>query len=204
MPALVMRKALFIHVPKTGGNFVHHALDELGIRARPPQVIRRREFNDHPMLSDIQHYRWLPRKRFTFGFVRYPPDWWRSYWAYRMRTGWVPAMDAQIQSKDFATFIENVLELVPGSASKLLEEYVGPPGKIDFVGRSETLLDDFARALALAGYEVDRVKLEQVRRQNTSNYALHPAEYPPELLERVIAAERVGIERWYPERLSRG
>lgn len=202
MTALLLApRALFLHTPKTGGTFVVTALSELGIVAARPRFLRHR-YRDHPRLVDVKLHRRLPRKRFTFGFVRYPPDWWRSYWAYRMQTGWVRELDHAIQATDFATFVEKVLRHTPGGASKLMEAYVGSgPGQIDFVGRREYLLEDLLKALNLAGYDIDGSRLRQVQAQNVSDYRKHPAEYPPRLLHAMIDAEHDGINRWYPERL---
>ncbi len=198
MSALVMRQALFLHTPKTGGTFVRRAIAEFGIDAHRPRLVPR-QHRDHPRLADVRLYKGLLRRRFTFAFVRYPPDWWRSYWAYRMRTGWVPHLDRQVQASDFPTFVEKVLEHAPGGASRLFQAYVGPPGAIDFVGRFEHLVEDLSIALCSAGYELDASRLQRVRPENVSDYRGHPAEYPPDLLRAMLAVERYGVDRWYPE-----
>lgn len=91
------------------------------------------------------------RGYFTFAFVRNPISYYKSYWSYKMRTGWENQFDNAYRADDFPTFVSNVLEGMPGWVSKLYTKFLGPNGDwVDFVGKQETLRDDLISALRLA------------------------------------------------------
>lgn len=203
MTALVMPRAVYIHVPKTAGAFVTKVIGEAGIQARSPRIVLPSYSArwGHPWLKELWHERYLPRRRYTFAFVRYPPEWWRSYWAYRMTKGWIESheIDAAVRSDDFEEFIEGVIEQFPGYASEQFRRFVGKPGAIDFVGRFEYLEDDLIRALTAAGHPIDRSVIEHAAPANRSNEKHRGVLYKPEQLERLCEVESEAIKRFYSE-----
>lgn len=203
MTALVMPRAVYIHVPKTAGAFVTKVIGEAGIKARSPRIL----FPSysarwgHPELKELWHERYLPRRRFTFAFVRYPPAWWRSYWSYRMTKGWIESheIDSTVGSVEFEEFIQGVIEQFPGYASEQFCRFVGKPGEIDYVGRYESLEDDLIRALTAAGHPLDRCVMEHAAPANRSNKKHREVLYEPQQLERLCEVESEAIQRFYPE-----
>jgi hypothetical protein len=181
----------FLHVPKTGGTWATQAIFAAGVGAERPATMP-----FHAGLSDSVDF----ADRFTFGFVRHPLDFWRSYWGYRVRTGWDPdnGLDRAVAAAQFGEFVERLLDHDPGSASRIFAAYVGPPdAEIGFVGRFERLADDLCLALRLAGEEFAEDRLRSQPRVNATDYARCPALYTPSLAASLAEAEREAIERFY-------
>jgi hypothetical protein len=126
---------------------------------------------------------------------------WRSYWGYRMRTGWVPAngIDAAA-SDDFNDFVLNVLDQDRGSFGEVVRRFVGLPSpNVDFVGRFEHLVEDTCEALRLGGERFCAAAIRQRPHENVNDYHRFPALYRPEVAARLAEAERQTIERFYAE-----
>jgi hypothetical protein len=191
LASLINERLRFLHLPKTGGTWVYEAMFAAGVVAhRPPQV------PDHGGLIESRDF----SDRFTFAFVRHPLELWRSYWGYRMRTGWVHEhpIDAAAASADFPTFVEGLIDFAPGFASALYEQFVGRPGKeIDFIGRYERLADDLCLALRFAGQEFSEQRLRAHPPANCTDFRQYPALYTPRVAERLAEAEHTSIERFY-------
>ena len=194
MPSFIADEFRFLHTPKTGGVWAYHAMAAAGITPAPGV-----ELTYHADLSESDAF----AQRFTIAFVRHPLDWWRSYWAYRMRTGWVMEshVDAAAASEDFDEFIGAVVAHVPGWASEVFPSFCGPPARpIQFVGRYERLVDDLERALALAGARFDSRALRAEPPHNAADETLAAVRYTPALARALALAEARAIERFYPGR----
>ena len=191
MPWFVTPHLRFLHVPKTGGTWATDAMCASGVPAIHPDPSPA-----HATLQQSLEY----DDRFTLAFIRHPLDYWRSYWAYRIRTGWDAdsQLDRDACSDDFEEFIERVIAFAPGAASALFEQFVGPPDdEIAFVGRHERLVDDVCLALRIAGETFDEQLLRSYPRVNVSDYSRRGARYPRSLAQRLVDAESQGIERFY-------
>jgi hypothetical protein len=192
MASLITPRMRFLHVPKTGGSWATAAMHSAGVPA-----VRPAELPFHADLAESRDY----ADRFTFAFVRHPLDFWRSYWAYRMRDGWdqTSHVDAPAASPDFDEFINRVIASVPGEAGALYERFAGPAaGAIDFVGRYEHLADDLSAALRLAGEAFDERAVRATPPVNASDYTHLSALYKRDTAERLAESERAAIERFYP------
>jgi hypothetical protein len=188
----VTPRVRFLHVPKTGGSWATDAMCAAGVPAVHPEPSP-----IHAILADSREY----EDRFTFAFVRHPLEYWRSYWAYRVRTGWNPEhkLDRAAASDKFDEFIEGVIAIDPGGASSLFEHFVGPAeNEISFVGRHERLVDDVCQALRIAGETFDEHTLRSYPRVNASDYVSTRALYSRSLAERLAAVEQAAIDRFYP------
>jgi hypothetical protein len=189
----VTPRVRFLHVPKTGGSWAPEAIRAAGVPVTRPEGPP-----GHATLAESWDY----ADRFTFAIVRHPLDYWRSYWAFRVRTGWEMnhPLDRDFGTDNFEEFIEAVIAHDPGYASDLFEWFVGPPdGEIDFIGRYENLVDDVCLALALGGESFDEELLRSYPKVNVSQYGAHGPRYPPSLAARLAEVERRGIERFYSE-----
>ena len=192
MPWFATPTLLFLHVPKTGGSWATDAMCSAGIRAHHPPGSP-----PHLGLAPTSDY----ADRFTMAFVRHPLDYWRSYWAYRMRDGWDMSseLDGAVHSEDFTDFVERVITFAPGFAGWLFEQFVGPPdAEVTFVGRHERLVDDVCLALRLAGEPFHEPTLRDFPRVNVSDYRPGQALYPRALAERLAEVESRAIRRFYP------
>ena len=206
-----------MHIPKTGGTWVTEALGVAGVRSN--YLWRRSQPRCSPIGSDRAvspaHADLAATSdygdRYTFAFVRHPLDWWRSFWAFRMRTEWQPGhpIDSRACSPDFDEFISQVLEHLDGHLTERFGWYIGPAeAPISFIGRFESLTDDLVRALTAAGERFDEVLLRAHPRSNVTDYYRFPAMFDPELARRLARSEHAIIERFYaddpvPERLLR-
>lgn len=198
MPSLLTPRTRILHVPKTGGTWVWRALEAAGVKIEvlglPPPDPR----TNHWGLRETEQY----ADRFTIAFVRHPLGWWRSLWAYRMSTGWDPQrrVDGLVGSEDFDTFIERVVERLPGHLETEFARYIGPPSQpIAFVGRYEVLVDDLVRALRAAGEEFDEQVLRSHPPDNVADYERFPALYRQDLAGRLAASEHAVINRFYAD-----
>ncbi len=198
MPSLLTPRTRILHVPKCGGTWVWRALEAAGVEievlGEPPPNRK----TNHLDLSKTEDY----ADRFTIAFVRHPLGWWRSLWAYRMRTGWDPELriDSVACSADFNTFIEQVVKCLPGDLETQFARYIGSPSRpIAFVGRFESLADDLVRALEIAGEEFDEHTLRSYPPDNVNDYEHFPALYRPDVAARLAVSERAVIERFYAD-----
>jgi hypothetical protein len=199
VPAVKTDRILFLHVPKTGGSYVADALEAaLGAgRVDFSESSDRRERRGHAGLRSFDN-----SGLFTLAFIRHPLSWYRSFWSFRMRTGWQMdhPLDCAARSEDFNTFVAGASERLPGYLGLLFGQFIGPPDKpIDFIGRYERLADDLCAALRLAGEVFDEDTIRAVAPVNTTDYERFPANYRPEVAWRLALAEREVIERFYSE-----
>jgi hypothetical protein len=193
MPGMLLPQSRFLHVPKTGGNWVSHALRVQfpGLRRMPKIHTTRRSAPNQDL--------------FTFAFVRHPLTWYQSYFSYKQGKGWDPKndWDVMVQSDSFEEFITVALEKTPAYYSKLLRRYVGRVGdEIDFVGRFESLVDDLIGALERAGEEFDADAIRNAPPVNRSSYDSYPAVFPDDLVFRLLESEAEAVGRFYSDDAS--
>jgi hypothetical protein len=104
---------------------------------------------------------------FVFSFVRHPLKFYTSVWRYvkKMRLKgkqrldywrpWWPTLEVvRNWDDDFHTWVCCMLEAQPSWATRLFEQYVGPEhGEFcHFIGRQETLAEDFCQVMSMIGY----------------------------------------------------
>lgn len=175
--AVIMPRSAYIHVPKTGGTWCRAAIKAAGIKhfESGPNV-KRKLSRTHAKFStaypticirDWRNGDDRPVKRFTFGFVRNPMAWLESRWADAIRKyGGVANHDIgnwfkASFSHDFKQYVDNVIRIKANAPSMAMlgrlgyhqdgARWVTDAVKMDFVGRAETLIEDFIKALELAG-----------------------------------------------------
>lgn len=105
--------------------------------------------------------------------VRNPIDWHHSYWSYRSRGGsawdsnW--SLDSDCQSSDFQEYVNLVTTLHPGFLTKMFEGFTGSvENPIDFIGKIESIREDFQEFLTLCGEHFDKKTFENVSSMNES------------------------------------
>ena len=198
---------LVMQMPKTGCIWRIHALLRAGLgRPRRLQLPRGHDVR-HAVLAQIpEEY----RDYFTIGCVRRPDAWLKSYWMMRVARRnwhdtwptWMPDvfLDRDCQSDSFVDFVNRYLDTYPGLISRLAFDYVGNgESEIDFVCRQEYLAEELCLGLRAAGIPFDEKALHDVPRRNAArNRTRRQAHLPDHLLEKINAAERPLIERFYP------
>ncbi len=213
MAELLKNGAVFIHVPKCGGNWVRDALKQqglwrcrIGFKHSTPERIadvwrfHRAQFLRHlPTRPDVTPGRL--RRAFKFCFVRNPVTWYESWWKF-MAGDWHPWEVGRWHPQrpidpcgddDFNVFVENVLRERPGYVGEMYDEYVQGA---DFVGRTERLAEDLREALRTAGVEVSSEALRDVPRANVSTPRRGLPRWDPDVLRRLIEAESRAIARF--------
>jgi hypothetical protein len=184
---LIFERAIFLHVPKTGGTWVKAAATQANLKFEEYSV-------DGDIHADLSYC--PTRSKFVFAFVREPVSLYRSYWRFKAREGWDDRnpFDVACAAPTLEGFVENVLRLEPAWCSRLFEDYVGPPtAEIDFIGRFESLAADLIRALRRAGESFDERAILDTPPVNAST---GDARFPPELAARVRSSEQRCILRF--------
>lgn len=213
--ALLLPRSIFLHIPKTGGEWVREAIKAAGVPTRESNPGWDWARQKHSALAESSGREaisfafkskpatwWQGKGRFTFAFVRDPFAWYPSFWSYRMEHGWDPndRVDAECKAEEFEPFAWNVLKKFPGHVSDLYELYVGrADGTIDFVGRQESLAEDLVRALRAAGEKFDEARLRATPPVNEGASLRKWKErcvYSDELRAAVAKAERRVMKRF--------
>src|SRR5690606_18066533 len=112
---LVRANALFLHIPKTGGTWIEHALVRSGVAIEPAGGIDG-VTSRHPVLPLLTQ-----RFDFTFAFIRHPLSWYESWWKFQaglwreFEPGvWHPQRVLEpCRSDVFSEFIRKCIELEP-------------------------------------------------------------------------------------------
>jgi hypothetical protein len=113
-------------------------------------------------------------------------------------------LDRACSSNHFTKFVENVLDFKPGGwVSQLYRSYNEVDFRpVDFVGRTEFLVDDTIEILRRAGEDFDEDTIRQLRPTNDSRLdgqsSGYWAKYTPELFDRVTAVDQDAIAKYYP------
>ena len=151
MATLLKCGALFLHVPKTGGNWVSDVLEAHdlvfahvgGKHAALPQLAPLLCLLDTP-----QRYDRANRPLFTFCFVRHPLRWYESWYRMNVALGWPdwatddeawnPSVELNgLRAESFNGFVEKVLRWRKGFLTGLYDYYARDA---HFVGRQENLV----------------------------------------------------------------
>jgi len=179
-------KAIFLHVPKTGGLFIEHYLRSvtevrtIGNRHSHMRMIGRPAYDNF----------------FKFCFIRRPAEWYKSYWQMKMgetpidqprrKDHWYPLgvghdrggihqlhhptwdIDPYCGSDDLNEFVRNCHSL-GGYLNRLYDSFIGwGPAKCDFVGDFKYLIDDLETVFDHIGLRYDKNTLRHKEKYNPS------------------------------------
>lgn len=193
---LLLDRAVFLHVPKTGGTWVERALASAGVPFSQYDV-------DGDRHADLSY---LPRQDLpVFAFVRHPLTLHQSYWRFKMGAGWDSRnpFDLDVQTDRFDLFVERTLRTHPGWVSQMYEDYVGRPDhEIAFIGRFEQLADDLVRALTTFDIPFNEAQLRSTPPINVSPGWFAESQWDPGLACAVADSEARAMERFGYGRLS--
>ena len=96
---------------------------------------------------------------------------------------------------DFGAFCDNVVERLPGYASRMYARFVGESGhEIDFIGKQERLGKDFLKAMRLAGMDTSGLDVS-LAPINAGLQQTH-VKFSKAHLAALAVAEREGMERF--------
>jgi hypothetical protein len=147
---------------------------------------------------------------FVFCFVREPLKWYESWWRFMVSINWrvlgdesdphrwyPTAMLNGLGSPDFNTFVHNVNRKRPGFVTEMYGWYVRPG--VTYVGKLETLTDDFLKACAMMRLSVDEQRVREYPHRNESPAEIPKPEWDPELRRETLRLEYPGYVRFgYP------
>lgn len=223
MALLLKDGSIFLHIPKTGGNWVTTVLRE--------QNLVRAEFGHKH--ADLAHLFSRPAKRrlrnlpgwlgmlgarrhwarggkpFMFCFVRHPLTWYESWFKYmnQAHTNWRNFGDEKslydwhpnavlngLGSTDFNRFVRNVAARRPGYVTELYGAYTAPA--VDFVGKQENLREDLIRVLTRLGLEFDEAFIRSHREVGVSSPQSVEVAWDAELRQQVEKLEYAGLVRY--------
>jgi hypothetical protein len=184
---------MFYHIPKCGGTWVKHALNELGIKTERQIVCG--------VTGDHSTPEYFPNHTGpAFTFVRHPATWVESWYRFQVQHNWRRWESSRwhplrliedCQSDDFGDFVKNLMRMHPYFVGLLYESYA--VGGV-MVGWQEELAASLCQILVRLGHEVDRDKLFSITRQNVS---IGVARWPAGLFGEYSAHEADTIRKYY-------
>jgi hypothetical protein len=171
--AIRLQRAIFIHVPKTGGTWVAEAL-------RRAHLVEASIGPVHATPQEIRADPAYAERPIHFAIVRHPVSWYASLWAHRMDENWceINATDwfsaasidrwgvltRRCKSATFDDFVQRCVNVFPGGwLSSLYDTYITADTR---VGRFETLIDDTITLLEEAGEVFDERIIRRTEPQN--------------------------------------
>lgn len=164
---------MFVHIPRTAGTSIEALF---GATTREGSIVVRSEFGPkHVFAADLLN---LPSDYFKFTFVRNPFDRIVSYYAYRSSAdaAWVPAQEKGRPFADWLRFIHrNAAHRFTRIALSNQIDLISVNGKllVDFIGRFETLREDWARLAGRFGMPTELPvvnRADSVSRKHYSEY----------------------------------
>jgi len=199
--ALILKKGIFYHVPKTGGVWVRSVLKLMRLVEHEyhEDILPMGELNlraEH--VSPLHADKSVVGDKPSFAFIRNPIAWYKSIWKYKSQGGWTDVY-VKYKDKDFNVFMKNIMDISPGFLTRMYKEFDG----VDYLGKQENLENDLISILETLGEEVDYDIVGKVKPLNTSDYPVDKrlCEYDPKILERMKKLEKWIFEKYYPEEL---
>lgn len=219
--------SLFLHVPKTGGIWIHKVLYDMDyikndeghehadLSHLSAEIIQREAvWYQQPPFRSRQRLREQDKMPFLFCFVRHPLRWYESLWRFMRQQHW-PRMGREgywrqwhpkallngLGHEDFNTFIANVMEKRPGYLSELYFNYARP--EVNFVGQTEHLTEDFLTVLTHLKIPHDPSAIRQRQRANTTAENKSPIVWDQHLQADLLALEKPAMVHFgYEENAS--
>jgi hypothetical protein len=216
MALLLKNGAVFLHIPKTGGNWVSKVLQGLNLVDR--KLAHKHADIDHFFaphgrkihLKRLAQELFFPRKKpYMFCFVRNPLSWYESWfnymsqpsrkWCYwgdeRNISNWHPnALLNGLGNPDFNQFVRNVIHKRPGYVTELFGWYTKP--QMDFIGRQEQLVDDFIKVLEIMNVDFDEDFVRNHEKVGVSPRSDEKICWNHELKKEVALCEYAGLIRY--------
>lgn len=183
------QKALFLHIPKTGGRWLQEASPESGV---PCKLLAPRHGIEFRSVTP----------QFTFTTIREPSTWLQSWYAYvgsernwqwrrTLRKHWCGqrCLDREPGEISFHDWVVWVYSHSPAYVTRLFEWYAGPYDRVH-VSKLEDLAATFPTWILPA------IKVP------ARGCSRNPPEVEPRTRELILYHEQAAYRRWYPERMT--
>jgi hypothetical protein len=184
-------KFIYIHVPKTGGSSVTSALAPYLIDPKPVDKTERKGWQIKHHVNKQMHHP-IPRNMnvpddfFIFGFVRNPYERLVSSWGRGKENNQWPS------ELSFSDFVLGTLQNKYAKSLKRLQEDLleTKKGRIDFIGRYESLQEDWAYVTSQIGLP-DLELPHKNKREEKEHYSVY---YTDKLVDAVTNFYKKDIE----------
>lgn len=179
--AIQISKAIFLHIPKTGGTWVTNYFRETGMDHWHKELGLHAHIGSDQIRKIIGHTEDL-----CFCFVRHPLTWYRSYWQHKTdlaRERSLGYLDS-IVDLPFQEFIETILQNQPGFLTNHFRIFTE---RCRFVGKQENLRKDLNNFLKYLRIPYDKEYLFKMPRANITP---SNKKYPIELALAIMEAEK--------------
>jgi hypothetical protein len=226
--------AVFLHVPKTGGCWVEEALRVSGqfYRPLPHRHADMTRVMHYKKFEKFRPRHWVRDRRagmpaepmlgatYRFCFVRNPLKWYESWWRFMesknwkrwglqgFANAWHPnSVLNGLGSEDFNQFVRNVARIRPGYVTELYSRYTDE--RIDFIGRQESLVNDFITVLHELNVTFDEQQIRELAPVNVSKTPKARVQWDPQLRDLMTKFEYSGLVRYgysqeaIPEQVNR-
>ncbi|MFA5355029.1 MAG: hypothetical protein WC291_12435 [Thermodesulfovibrionales bacterium] len=220
--ALILKNgAIFLHIPKTGGNWVATVLRECNLVKG--SIGDQKHIDIDRLFSLPCDSRWGLLKQFInwpgslhggnkpfmFCFVRHPLSWYESWFKYMTQPArnwrywgdktdirqWHPnALLNGLGSPDFNQFVRNVLRERPGYVTELFGWYTKP--QVDFIGKQENLREDLIKVLNMMELSFDEVLIREFPMVGLSPKPQEKIVWEKDVREEAYRSEYAGIIRY--------
>jgi len=155
------------------------------------------------------------QQSYKFCFVREPHAWYESYWRFMagrnwksfheerqeersfiLKSPWHPNSHLEkMDAPDFDAFIHSVVNTYPGYLTQMYGWYA-PPGAVEYVGRTESLVEDLLDVLNRVGIDVDEDAVRNTEKVNTSPERIDRPSWDDDLRSAVRRLEAPVFERF--------
>jgi hypothetical protein len=204
--AFLLPRSIFVHIPKTGGQWVTKALGNSGLVVQSIGPI-------HSTLDEVNDDPAVRERHSVFAMVRHPLLWYQSMWAHRMDEDWAPIDEVEwfshhwiglwseftkeCRATRFDEFVQRCTSWYSdGFVSMLYDSYTAG---CTYVGRSERLEDDLIGALDAAGEVYDGLAIRGTSPKNVRAGRPHrrvACVYTEKLANLVMRVEQRAIARF--------
>lgn len=147
--AIQIDRAIFLHIPKTGGTWITNYFKETGMDHGVESLAEHAHINGVG-LNDIIG----PTEDLVFCFVRHPLTWFRSYW--QCKQALEPRQGGYLDTivdQPFNKFIDDILQDFPGYMTNFVSGYTQ---RCRLIGKQENLRSDLDEILTLLRIDYDR------------------------------------------------
>jgi len=184
MAILLKNDSIFLHIPKTGGNFVTTCLRDLNIVNKetynkhydlehlflPPSVQAdgKKKFIRYALRQIFSPFPRQVKKPFTFCFVRNPISWYESWYKYMSQDSrrwkywgdnndlnqWHP--NSPLNGLGDDNFNQMIKNILNNRPGYVSEMYSLYTNRgVDFIGKQENLVEDLIKVLSIMGIDFD-------------------------------------------------
>ncbi|QQE11248.1 hypothetical protein JD969_17390 [Planctomycetota bacterium] len=218
MALLLKNNAVFLHIPKTGGNWVRKVLEQQKLIKREIGHkhcdIDRVLYDPYLTVNPIRSTSWVMSGRkptypqpYTFCFVRHPIAWYESWFNYMTKRGWNdwPHRKGPIDwhpcaplnkaaNTDFRIFIYNIITQQPGYVTQLYSWYT--KRGVTYVGKQESLVEDMIRILIDMKVDFNEQEIRDLSPINVSSSSTNSLSWDSQLQDEILKLEHSVLRQY--------